>query len=174
MFILRSRTREWPIRIRVALTTLQTTLNKVIRSQLFALIARATLLLFLAANFGCAESYFDLAPDSRLPRWFELPSSLTRADVTVRMTYYVRPSGRVATFALRDLSGKVISTASGTMRGLRPTMLGPNSEERPLRYPLFEIITVKGVTQVIEHPSVESIHFRMVEDLEIRRQIGAP
>jgi hypothetical protein len=44
--------------------------------------------------FGCRffpESQFELAPDSRLPKWFILPKNLSREDVTVQMSYYIEP-----------------------------------------------------------------------------------
>jgi hypothetical protein len=64
--------------------------------------------------WGCRswpESRFELAPDSRLPKWFTLPENLSRADVTVRMSYYTEPCGNVgnkndlgcATFELWDI-----------------------------------------------------------------------
>jgi hypothetical protein len=43
---------------------------------------------------GCRffpESRFELAPDSRLPKWFTIPTNLSREDVTVQMSYYVEP-----------------------------------------------------------------------------------
>ena len=43
---------------------------------------------------GCRffpESRFELAPDSRLPKWFTLPTNLSREEVTVQMSYYVEP-----------------------------------------------------------------------------------
>jgi len=43
---------------------------------------------------GCRffpESQFELAPDSRLPKWFTLPTNLSREEVTVQMSYYVQP-----------------------------------------------------------------------------------
>ena len=43
---------------------------------------------------GCRffpESRFELAPDSRLPKWFTLPTNLSREEVTVQMSYYVQP-----------------------------------------------------------------------------------
>jgi hypothetical protein len=43
---------------------------------------------------GCRffpESRFELAPDSRLPKWFPLPTNLSREDVTVQMSYYIEP-----------------------------------------------------------------------------------
>ena len=44
------------------------------------------------------ESTFELAPESRLPKWS--PPGLTREEVTVTMCYYVKSSGRTATFTL--------------------------------------------------------------------------
>jgi hypothetical protein len=63
---------------------------------------------------GCRffpESQFELAPDSRLPKWFTLPTNLSREDVTVQMSYYIEPckitgnkSGLgCATFELLDI-----------------------------------------------------------------------
>lgn len=43
---------------------------------------------------GCRffpESRFELAPDSRLPKWFTIPTNLSREEVTVQMSYYVQP-----------------------------------------------------------------------------------
>ncbi len=43
---------------------------------------------------GCEyfpESTFELASESRLPKWIVLPPELTRADVSVTMSYYVKP-----------------------------------------------------------------------------------
>lgn len=70
---------------------------------------------FMIALFsGCRffpESQFELAPDSRLPKWFTVPENLSRADVTVRMSYYIEPCVRsakdsglgCATFELWDI-----------------------------------------------------------------------
>jgi hypothetical protein len=71
-------------------------------------------LLMLVSFWGCnyfPESRFELAPDSRLPNWFTLPENLSRADVTVRMSYYIEPCGifgkknslGCATFELWDI-----------------------------------------------------------------------
>ena len=40
------------------------------------------------------ESTFQLANESRLPKWITLPPGLTRADVSITMCYYVKPWGR--------------------------------------------------------------------------------
>ena len=74
------------------------------------------LLLFLAAltiagsAMGCEwfpESTFELASESRLPKWITLPPGLTRADVSITMSYYVMPWGSSATFILRDTKEQI-------------------------------------------------------------------
>jgi hypothetical protein len=103
-------------------------------------------------QLGCAESSFDLAPDSRLPKWFKVDGALPRADLTVRMSYYVMPNGRTATFTLRDRSGRKLSEKSGTLLGRRPRTPGPNDDgNAPVTYPGYEVVTVDGITEVIEH-----------------------
>ena len=62
---------------------------------------------------GCAESQFDLAPESRLPKWFAVPAGLQRGDVTVELSYYgpLVGSARTAIVTLRTQQGKTLSAA---------------------------------------------------------------
>ena len=71
-------------------------------------------LLFLIAltiagsAIGCEwfpESTFELASQSRLPKWTTLPQGLTRADIRITMSYYTKPWGSSATFTLKDKHG---------------------------------------------------------------------
>jgi hypothetical protein len=107
---------------------------------------RVICFLMIVLLCGCRyfpESKFELAPDSRLPKWFTLPKYLSRADVTVQMSYYIEPCGfyvnntgvGCATFELWDIRkythGKkqAIITQDGyqyfgllDMHGQNPTM----------------------------------------------------
>src|ERR1035437_9961298 len=74
------------------------------------------LLLFVALTISCSaivgceyfpEATFELASDSRLPKWITLPPGLTRTDVSITMSYYITPWGRSATFILQDTKGKI-------------------------------------------------------------------
>src|SRR5579872_4881602 len=95
------------------------------------------------------EASFDLASDSRLPRWFAIPPRLSRSDVAVTMDYYIGPNGRTATFTLRNArTGKKIAEVDGTMKGLEPVSL--ENVKRPTINPSYEIITVGRTTEVIE------------------------
>jgi hypothetical protein len=53
------------------------------------------------------ESTFELANESRLPKWITLPPGLTRADVSITMSYYILPWGRNARFILKDTKGQI-------------------------------------------------------------------
>jgi len=114
---------------------------------------------------GCAESSFVLAPDSRLPAWFEVPPGHTRSEVTVTMDYYVFPTGREAKFKLRDSRGRQLIAKSGASKGLAPLT------SRGSPYPAYEIITVDGVTDVIEHRKMEPV-FYVTDDPIVRRELG--
>src|SRR5258708_39781305 len=73
---------------------------------------------------GCGffpESSFELARESRLPKWFTLPSGLSRSDVTVTMDYYIHSNRRTATFVLVDVKKRrMFAKVNGTQRGLAP------------------------------------------------------
>ena len=124
---------------------------------------------------GCdlfPESSFDLGRESRLPKWFTLPPGLSRMDVTVRMSYYIKHTGATATFILKDLKkGKKLAEASGTLKSLEPlTVNDPRSGLTP-SYPSYEIITVNGVTEIIEHRRLEPI-FYITDDPVVRSKLG--
>ncbi len=55
------------------------------------IIGTLMLVLLLCGCRFFPESRFELAPDSRLPKWFTIPTNLSREEVTVQMSYYVQP-----------------------------------------------------------------------------------
>lgn len=125
---------------------------------------------------GCSyfpESSFELARDSRLPSWFTLPPGLSREDVTVKMNYYVKQSGRTVTFVLLNAKQGKLAEAKGTLKGLEPSKLKDPSSGSPTGYPLYEIITVNGITEIIEHRKMEPI-FYITDDRAVWAGIGVP
>lgn len=125
-------------------------------------------------TLGCAEANFALAPESRLPAWFTIPAGLSRADVTVSMQYYVLPSGRSATFKLWDAHGHKLAQISTSLSDLEPYTFGPRTpaggvDERS--YPLYEIVTANGITEVIEHRRFDR-WFYVTDDPAIKRKLG--
>lgn len=123
---------------------------------------------------GCdlfPESTFELASESRLPKWFALPKGLSRSDVTVTMSYYVRPSGRTATFTLLNAKKQKLAEVKGIQAGLEPLTLKKSRPGFPPDYPSYEIITVNGVTEIIEHRQMEPI-FYITDDPAVWKELG--
>ena len=116
---------------------------------------------------GCVESSFVLAPSSRLPAWFEVPAGRTRGELNVTMDYYVRSYGREAVFTLTDAGGRTLATKRGTQLGLEPLTL----KSGVAGYPAYEIITVDGVTDLIEHRAAEPV-FYICDDPSVREELA--
>jgi hypothetical protein len=137
------------------------------------------LLLFVAlaitgSAIGCEwfpESTFELASESRLPKWITLPPGLTRADVSITMSYYVKPWGRSATFILQATKGQIRTKVRGKMKGLEPLQLKNPSRGFPAGYPSYEIITVNGITEIVEHRKQEPI-FYITDDPAVWKELG--
>ena len=119
----------------------------------------AALCVSCCAMNGCLESSFQLAKESRLPKWITIPPGLTRADVTVTMDYYSMPlDGNDAKFTLKDRSGKKLAKLGGKTTDLCPFM--PDASQRSrFVYPAYEAITVNGITDIIEHRRMEPIFY---------------
>jgi len=131
-------------------------------------------LTFLGSTIGCGwfpESTFELDRESRLPKWITLPPGLTRADVSLSMSYYVWPWGSRATFVLRDSKGKILAKVSGKVRGLGPNQLKESRPGSPPGYPSYEVITVNGMTEIIEHRRMEP-RFYVSDDPAVRKELG--
>ena len=132
---------------------------------------------FLATSMflvGCSffpEASFELASQSRLPKWFVLPPGLSRTDVTVTMDYYAKASERTATFIMRDKKKQKIAQADGTLQGEKSHNLKNPTAGFPSGYPSFEIVTVNGVTEVIEHRRMEPF-FYITDDPAVLTELG--
>jgi hypothetical protein len=119
---------------------------------------------------GCGlfpEATFTLSPTSRLPSWFKLPPGYSRADVTVTMSYFVLPNGPIARLKMSSTRGETISSLTGTLRGLKPTVL-PGAHNG---YPGYEVISVNGMVEVVEHRAMEPI-FYVTDDIDVRKALG--
>ena len=118
---------------------------------------------------GCAffpEASFELAKDSRLPKWFSIPPPLTRSQVSVRMDYYIPPWGRRATFTMMGPGNQVIAKVTGTVDGDEPKTLSTKSGVSNAAFPSYEVVTVSGVTDIVEHRKTEPL-FYVSDDPEV-------
>jgi hypothetical protein len=117
------------------------------------------------------ESTFELASESRLPKWISLPPGLTRADVSITMSYYSVPWGGIATFILQNTKGQTVKKVYGTVKGSEPLELKHPPPGFPHGYPAYEIITVKGITDIIEHRKMEPV-FYVTDDPAVWKELG--
>lgn len=106
---------------------------------------------FVVGLTGCVEATFKLAEESRLPRWFEVPEGATREDLSVTMSYYIWTS-RKAVFRLKNKKRFwSCQRVVGNQLGLHPIKLKNPPEGYPEGYPSYEVITVNGISDIIEH-----------------------
>jgi hypothetical protein len=118
------------------------------------------------------ESTVELASESRLPKWITLSPGLTRADVSITMSYYIWPWGSSATFILQDTKGKKIRTkVDGKVKGSEPLQLKHPPSGFPPGYPSYEVITVNGIAEIIEHRKPEPT-FYITDDPAVWKELG--
>jgi len=117
---------------------------------------------------GCVESSFRLSSESRLPKWFA-SAAVPRDEATVTMDYYTGGLGRTARFILRDGKGRLVAAGVGQLEGYSP--LTVEGRTGPDGHPSYEIITVDGITDVIEHRRMEPI-FYITDDPVVRQNLG--
>jgi hypothetical protein len=140
-----------------------------------------TLLLFVALTIlgltivGCEyipESTFELASESRLPKWITLPPGLTRTDVSITMSYYYSLWGSDVKFILQDKKGRTLTKVYGKDKGTGPLQLKPPPQGYVIGYPNYEVITVNGITEIIEHRKMEPI-FYITDDPAVWKELRA-
>jgi hypothetical protein len=88
------------------------------------------------------------------------------------MIYYVKPWGRSATFILRDKKEKILAKVDGKEKGLEPLHLKNSPNGIHPGYPAYEVITVNGITEIIEHRKAEPI-FYVIDDPAVRKELFA-
>jgi hypothetical protein len=123
-----------------------------------------TLLASCSSIRGCEEAQFTLAPDSRLPKWFSLPSGTSRSEVTVMLRYYV-PTLSVDDAVLEmKRNGKELSSITG-QRCWHPQMKNKRNQHGgfdPDSYPHYVYIRANGIIEVVEH--ARGPLFKVVDD----------
>jgi hypothetical protein len=131
-----------------------------------------SLAILFSVHTGCdflAESTFTLANESRLPKWVVLPPGVTRADISLTMSYYILPWGGSARFKLQDKNKQTIEKENGRVRCRNPFQLKNSPKGFSAGYPNYEAITVNDITEIIEHRKMEPI-FYVTDSPEVRKQ----
>jgi hypothetical protein len=75
------------------------------------------------------------------------------------MEYYISPFGRSATFIMKRRDGSIVSKASGKVRGDHPIYLGSATSDPLRQYPSYEVVTINGISEAIEHRAMEPIFY---------------
>jgi hypothetical protein len=127
-------------------------------------IFKLILLLILTLSLtGCLESKFELAQDSRIPKWFDIPKNKTRSDLVVKAEYYSSFHGGKLVFKLYEKGHFfadqtfTISTQSGA--DLKSVQLNKDSGTSKKGYPRYKVLTINGRTDIIEHRKMEPIFY---------------
>ena len=122
----------------------------------------------ISAMVGCEyfpEATFQLASESRLPKWITLPPGLTRADVSITMSYYIVPLGGRSVFVLQDTKGKTLEKVYGeTKCGVFLRKNHPPGF--PVGYPAYQEVVVNGTKELIEHRKMEPV-FYLTDDTAV-------
>ena len=117
---------------------------------------------------GCVESYHRIASESRLPRGLAIPPGLTRADVSATVDFYTLGKAK---FILRDKNGRKIGMVTGYLNG-RPLYLRATPPGREPRYPVYVLIVINGVTEIMEHRRPGDIIY-VTDDPAVRNELLA-
>jgi hypothetical protein len=142
------------------------------RHRLKAVVVVLVLVAACSPTRGCIESDFDLAPESRIPRWFVVRDGAKRSDFSVHMYYWMGPVGRTATITLRS-GGLTLDSVVATVQDDEPQTLQPHAGTGRIPYPMYEILIANGVTEIVEHRRMEPV-FYITDDPEVRRKLGVP
>ena len=88
------------------------------------------------------------------------------------MTYYIGPvSGSTANFVFRDRHGQKVAQFEGAVRDNEPQTLTPTPAAGPFPYPGYEVVTINGITEIVEHRRMEPF-FYINDDPEVRQKFG--
>ena len=140
--------------------------------RIFPRVSKYLLIVALGISFGaisgCVESNFRIASESRLPRGLAIPPGLTRADVSATVDYYTLGQAK---FILRDKNGREIGMVTGHIKG-NPLHLRTSPQGHEPRYPVYVLIVINGVTEIMEHRRPGDIIY-VTDDPGIREELLA-
>lgn len=126
------------------------------------------LLILTTANLaGCMESSFVLAPESRLPKWFDVPEGLERNDFIVTEDAWTDFHGGSHVFKMKKkgdiFSYREVVIHCPNLRPLRPL-------KAPFEYPRYVVFVYEGVIDIVERRAMEPV-FYMTDDPAVWSQL---
>ena len=103
-------------------------------------------------RYGCVESNFRLAQESRLPSWFTIPPGYARKDLSMTIIFYMYHCKII----VYGSDHKVLAKTIGTSR-FHPITAELQEQGRRGEYPSYIIIDVDGIEEVYEHKEPNDI-----------------
>jgi hypothetical protein len=88
------------------------------------------------------------------------------------LRYYTSPLGGSAAFILRDKKGKELAKVHGKTKGRYPLQLRNPPRGFDSGYPAYEVITVGGITEIVEHRKMEPIFYVTDEPAVWKELVG--
>ena len=149
-------------------------LKKTMRPGLVLALLASVLISACNPMYGFIESEFELAADSRLPRWFVVPSGYTRESLGMTITLYFRPFLRyVDKMIIYDLGPghKELLKKVGTERWHPCTERQFEEKKTGAVYPNYSIVTVDGIEEIFEQREPGDILY-ITDDPQLRRTLN--
>jgi hypothetical protein len=87
------------------------------------------------------------------------------------MSLYDSLWGSDVKFILQDKKGRMLTKVYGTMKGRGTLYLKNPPQGFPPGSPAYEVITVNGITDIVEHRKPEPI-FYMTDDPAVWKELG--
>jgi len=147
-------------------------MRKIIQINFFR---RVLLSILIASLMGCLEASFELASESRLPKWLDVPEGVDRSDLKVTMDYYSTFRGGEYIFKFYDknkfLKIQKISLTTKEQPTVRTKELRKPPAGFPKSYPAYNVVTINGVTDIVERRKMEPV-FYMTDDPAVWEELG--
>jgi hypothetical protein len=146
-----------------------------IKTILISFIRRVLFTILIVSLTGCLEASFELSPQSRIPRWLDVPEGVSRSDLRVTMDYYSTFSGGEYVFKFYDKSKflklQKIKLTTEEQPAIRTQELRNPPAGFPKSYPAYNVVTVNGITDIVERRKMEPV-FYMTDDPAVWKELG--
>ena len=126
---------------------------------------------------GCLESSFQLADESRLPKWFDIPEEKSARDFSVRIDLHstIGGGGGKTVIKLYERNKLLpVEKYSITIEEQPATLsvqLQSPPEGSPKGYPAYIVATINGIADIIEFRKMEPV-FYMTDDPAVWKELG--
>lgn len=135
-------------------------------------MSKILLIASLCFLVSCSESNFVLSPESRLPKWFDIPEGEEQSDYTATLDYYINRNGHKAVLKIKKKHGFFwVKRISIKLKSLGPTSFNGRDSEGLLIHPSYEVLSAEGITDVVEHKYRNNI-FYMNDDPDVWEKLG--